>query len=102
MVSQFQFRINGIIITHIGVRPAVVDVQGEQREIVACHEKLGWFAVDDNQDLPDPALSRFILEVRDVSIPPCERRFLPHKGWKEMTTKDCISLLEAAGVIDKA
>jgi hypothetical protein len=100
--SSFQFRINGIIITHIGVRPVVVDgYPTEQREIVACDEKLGWFAVDDNDDLPDWSLSKFILEVRNFSIPVEERRFLPNRGWKQMTTKECMSLLESAGVIDK-
>ena len=70
-------------------------------ELVACDDKLGEFAIDDNEELADPALSRFILEVRDVSIPPCERRFLPNKGWRRTTTKECIVLLESAGVIER-
>ena len=101
--TNFQFRLNGIVITHVGVRPVVVDgYPTEHREIVACDEKFGWFAIDDNQDLLDLSLSKFVLEVRNFSIPAAERRFLPNKGWKQMTTKECISLLEAAGGIDKA
>ena len=53
-------------------------------ELVACHDKLGEFAIDDNEGLTDPALTRFILEVRDATIPPLERRFLPNKGWKQV------------------
>ena len=68
-------------------------------ELVACHDKLGEFAIDDNEELDDPALTRFGLEVRDVTIPPIERRFLRNKGWKRMTTKECIAMLESAGVI---
>ena len=39
--------------------------------------------IDDNDGLADPALSRFILEVRDVIDSAVERRFLPNKGWKQ-------------------
>jgi hypothetical protein len=49
-------------------------------ELVACDDRLGEFAIDDNEDLAEPALTPFVLEVRDVSIPPIERRFLPNKG----------------------
>jgi hypothetical protein len=45
-------------------------------------------------------LSHFILEVRDVTIPPVERRCLPNKGWQRVTTRGCLSLLESAGVIE--
>jgi len=38
--------------------------------------------------------------VRDVNIPPVERRYLPNKGWRGMTTVECLALLESAGVID--
>ena len=100
MVTNFQFRVNGIIITHIKVRPVVIDGTMDRWELVACDKKLGDFAVDDNDGLADPALSRFILEVRDVSIPPSERRFLPNKGWKQVTTNECLALLESAGVIE--
>lgn len=83
------------------VRPVLIDGATDHWGLVACHETLGGFAIDDNQGPADPALTCFILEVRDVTIPPIERRFLPNKGWKRMTTRECLALLESAGVIDK-
>jgi hypothetical protein len=90
MVTNLQFRINGVVITHIKVRPVVIDGMTVRWELVACDQKLGEFAIDDNEKLADPALTRFLLEVRDVTIPPIERRFLPNKGWKRMRTKECL------------
>jgi hypothetical protein len=96
---QFQFRLNGLIITHLNVRPVVTFGATDRWELAACHATLGEFGIDDNEGL-DPALTHFILEVRDVTIPPIERRYLPNKGWRRMTTMECIALLESAGVID--
>ncbi len=100
MVTNFQFRLNGTVITHMKVRPVVINGTTDRWELIACDDKLGEFAIDDNDGLGDPALSRFVLEVRDVSIPPSERRSLPNKGWKRMTTRECLGLLESAGVIE--
>jgi hypothetical protein len=100
MNTQFQFRLNGLIITHVKVRPVAIDGTTDHWERVARHEKLGEFAIDDNEGLVDPALTRFILEVRDVSFPPSERRFLPNKGWRQMTTAECLALLKSAGIIE--
>lgn len=100
MVTNFQFRLNSTIITNMKVRPVVINGTTDRWELVACDDKLGEFAIDDNEGLADPALSRFILEVRDVSIPPNERRFLPNKGWRRMTTKECLALLESNGIIE--
>ena len=99
MKAQFQFRLNGIIISEIKVRPLMNCGTTDHWEMVACHHTLGEFAIDDNDGLADPALTRFILEVRDVTIPPFERRSLPNKGWKRMSTKECIALLSAEGAI---
>jgi hypothetical protein len=99
MNTRFQFRLNGIIITQIQVRPVVMNGTTDHWELVACHDKLGEFGSDDNEGL-DAALTPFILEVRDGAIPPIERRYLPNKGWKRMTTRECLGLLESAGVID--
>lgn len=99
MVTNFQFRLNGIIIPHLIVRPVGVEGTVDHWELVACHDKLGEFAIEDNEGLADPALTPFILEVRDVTIPPIERRYLPNKGWKRMTTAGCLSFLESVGII---
>jgi hypothetical protein len=101
MNTRYQIRLNGIIITEIKIRPAEIDGRRGRWELVASHKVLGEFAVDENETLADPALSRFVLEVRDVTIPPIERRFLPNKGWKQMTSRECLDLLEFAGVIDR-
>ena len=100
-ITTFQFRLNGLIIPLLKVRPVMRDGIVDHWELVACHDRLGEFAVDDNEHLADPALTHFILEVREVSIPPIERRDLPNKGWKRMSTSECLALLESAGVIDK-
>jgi hypothetical protein len=100
LVTNLQFRLNGVIITQLKVRPVAIDGTTDAWELVACHT-LGEFAIDDNDGLA-PALTRFILEVRDATIPPIERRYLPNKGWKRMTTRECLALLESAGVIDGA
>lgn len=101
MVSTFQFRLNGVIITHLKVRPIMLGNGIDHSELIACHEALGEFAVDDNLDFADPALTPFILEMRDVSIPPIERRDLPNKGWKRLSTSECLALLASAGVIHR-
>jgi hypothetical protein len=101
MNTRYQFRLNGIIITQLKVRPAAIGGATDHWEVVACHGTLGEFAVDDNEGLADPALTRFALEVREVTIPPFERRFLPSKGWSRITAKECLALLESAGVIDQ-
>jgi hypothetical protein len=100
MNTQFQFRLNGLVITHLKVRPVVTFETTDEWGLVACHETLGEFAIDDNDGLADPALTRFVLEVRDVTIPQIERRYLPNKGWKRMTTSQCLALLESAGIIE--
>jgi hypothetical protein len=99
MNTLFQFRLNGLIITHLKVRPVVTFGTTDKWELVACHEMLGDFAIDDNE-LVDSALTPFILEVRDAMVPPIERRFLPNKGWRQVTTRQCLALLESSGVID--
>lgn len=100
MNTIYQIRLNGLIITHLKIRPTVIDATTDHRELVACHDALGEFAIDDNEDLVDPALTPFILEVRDITIPPIERRYLANKGWKRVSTQECLASLEAADAID--
>ena len=79
----------------------MIDGLPDRSEVVACDESLDMFAIDDNEEPADPALPKFILGVNDPSIPESERRFMPNKGWKRMTTKECIHFLESAGVIER-
>jgi hypothetical protein len=99
MNNFYQVRLNGLAIRHLKIRPVAIGGTTDHWELVACHDKLGEFAIDDNGRLADPALTHFILEVRDVRIPPIERRDLPNKGWRQVTTTECLDLLESAGVI---
>lgn len=66
------------------------------RDVSRTHRSL-----DSPPYLSDPALTPFILEVRDVMILPIECRFLPNKGWRRVTTRECLALLEWAGVFDR-
>ena len=83
------------------LRPVVINGTTDRWELVACHDTLGEFAIDDNEGLSDPALTRFVLEVRDATTPAIDRRYLPNKGWKRTTTSECLTLLESSGVIDR-
>jgi hypothetical protein len=96
MNTRHQFQLNGIIITNIKVRTFIIDGNPDQGELTACHENLDEFAIDDNKAFAGPALTPFISEVWDVTIPPIARQYLPNKGWKRMTTKECLDLLESA------
>ena len=78
-VTTFQFRLNGLIIPLLKVRPVAIDGITDHWELVACHDKLGEFAIDDNDGL-DPALTPFVLELRDVTIPPIERASFETRG----------------------
>ena len=102
MVTNYQFRLNGIIITHLKVRPVETEGTKDHWELVACHDSLGDFSIEDaDDDLLAPELPRFILETRDATVPPLDRRYLPNKGWKRMSTRECLVLLESAGAIDR-
>ena len=98
-VTSLQFRLNGLIIPLLKVRPVMLNGVIEHWELVACHDTLGEFAIDDNEALADPALTRFVLEARDATLPPIERRYLPNKGWRQVTAQECLVLLQSAGVI---
>ena len=99
MEPNFQFRLNGIILPRIIVRQVMMNgCPTDRREIVACDEDFGLFRIDDNEDLPDPDLPKFVLEVCDFSIPASQRSRMSNDGWQHVTTQQCIALLEAAGV----
>ena len=82
------------------MRQIVADGGAQHWELVARDVTIGMFAIDDNENLGDPALPRFLLEVKDLSAPISGSSLIPNDGWQQMTAKQCIALLEAAGVID--
>ena len=98
--AMYQFRVNGEIMPYIRVvGQAIGGVSVGKRRIEVEDYNLGWVALDDNENLADPALPRFIIEFRDISIPPHERRLLPSLGWKQITTREMLALLESVGLI---
>jgi hypothetical protein len=46
LASTYQFRVNGIIITEVKVRPVMLDGSVDHWELVARHEKLGEFPIE--------------------------------------------------------
>jgi len=96
--NQYRIRLNGLVITHIDVRHALVDgVPCGDLQIAIEDPVLGWMTIDDNQGL-DRGQSRFVLEVRDAAIAPEVCRDLPNKGWYQVTVAHLLQLLEATGV----
>ncbi len=64
-------------------------------------EEIGWFTIDDNENLWDKNLPRFTLEYRNENVPPEQFRLLHNDGWTEVTTKELLDVLESAGVINR-
>lgn len=96
MGTQLYIRVNGVNISHIKIRPRMVDgaLVGE-REIVidvpalGSLPALGMFAIDDS----------FVIEVKDTSIPAAERRLMDSKGWKIVSVQDLLAMLDSIGAI---
>jgi hypothetical protein len=100
MEPKLRFRLNGEIMTEIDIRYVIVEgCPTGDREIAVKDDALGWFTIDDNRNLWDDSLPKFVLEYRDENIPAEIRRTLPNKGWVRVTTKELLSVLQASGVI---
>jgi len=95
---QYQFRVNALVMPYLRIQYEVDGAPAGRRQIAVEDAKIGWVVIDDNEDLADPALSKFVLEVRDFAAP-SEYRLLPNKGWRRVSTREVLNLLEAAGVI---
>jgi len=70
---KLQFRVNGIIIPRLSVRREIVlDNEGSlapsgKPQIVIHDWHIGAMPLDDNENLWDPDLPKFVIEVRDSS-----------------------------------
>ena len=95
---QYQFRVNGLVMPYLRIQYDIDGAPAGRRQIAVEDAKIGWVVIDDNEDLADSALSKFVLEVRDFAAP-SERRLLPNKGWRKVSTREVLNLLEAAGII---
>jgi hypothetical protein len=96
---QYQFRVNGLVMPYIRIQYATSDGAGVgRRQIAVEDDQIGWVVIDDNEDLADPALPNFVLEVRAFAAP-AEHRLLPNRGWRKVSTQELLTLLEASGII---
>jgi len=77
---KYQFRVNGIIIPRLSVRREIVpDTEGDltpcgKPQIVIHDWDIGAMPLDDNENLWDPDLPEFVIEVRDLSVDVLLRR----------------------------
>ena len=95
---QYQFRVNGLVMPFLRIQYEIDAAHAGRRQIAVEDARIGWVVIDDNEDLPDRALSKFVLEARDFAAP-SERRHLPNKGWRAVSTREVLNLLEDAGII---
>jgi hypothetical protein len=100
--KRYQFRVNGLVMPFIRIQyERIAGAQVGRRQIAVEDDQIGWVVIDDNEGLPDPALPKFFLEVRDFPVPGVERRFLPNQGWRQISTLEMLGLLEDAGIITR-
>ena len=77
---KLQFRVNGVIIPLLSVRREMaLDSEGDltpcgKAQIVIHDWHIGAMPLDDNENLWDPDLPKFVVEVRDLSIDAMLRR----------------------------
>jgi len=89
MENQYQVRVNGLIVTHIDVRHALIDgIPCGEWQIAIKDPTIGWLTLDDNDNLWDHDLPQFVLEVRE-----------PPTGWRRVSVADLLELLESTGVL---
>jgi hypothetical protein len=104
MKPEFRFRLNGTYLPEIHIRRICNAEGGADLEIAARDEAIGWFAIDDNGDLPDKDLPRFTLEYRNETewnkVDPVVRRMSKEKGWRTVTPDELIRVLISAGVVE--
>jgi len=94
--AKYQIRVNGLIIPHIDVRHALIDgVPCGERQIAIEDPRLGWITLDDNENLWDKDLPKFVLEVRDSE----NHYYVLNNGWQRKTVAQLIEMLESTGVI---
>src|SRR5208282_724821 len=93
MEPEFRFCLNGEVIRSIRVQHEMID--GEpigKRQIAVDIEGIGWFAIDDNENLWDKDLSKFVLKYTTIPM-------AAGQGWQRVTTAELLDVLESAGLI---
>ena len=101
---EFRFRLNGEIMPEIFIQRALI--HGEpigEWQIAVEIEELGRFTLDDNSNLWDPSLSKFVLEFRDETswalLPIPDRQASVDKGWNKVTPQELVEILQTSGLI---
>jgi hypothetical protein len=61
-------------------------------QIAVEDEAIGWFTIDDNENLWDKDLPKFVLKYTTI---PMEAG----RGWQRVTTTELLEVLESAGLI---
>jgi hypothetical protein len=93
MEPEFRFCLNGELVRSIRVEHEMID--GEpigKRRIAVEIEGIGWFTIDDNENLWDKDLPKFVLKYTAI---PMEAG----QGWQRVTTTELLEVLESAGLI---
>jgi len=95
MEPEFRFCLNGEIIRSIRVQHEIVDGKPtSKRQIAVEDETIGWFTIDDNENLWDKDLPKFVLKYTTIPM-------AAEQGWQRVSTKELLNVLESAGLIQQ-
>ena len=95
MEPEFRFCLNGEVIRSIRVQHEMIDGMSiGKRQIAVEIEGIGWFAIDDNENLWDKDLPRFVLKYTTIPM-------AAGQGWQRVTTEELLGVLESAGLIQQ-
>ena len=95
MEPEFRFCLNGEVIRSICVQHEMIDGKPtSKRQIAVEIEGIGWFAIDDNENLWDEDLPKFVLKYTTIPM-------AAGQGWQRVSTKELLNVLESAGLIQQ-
>ena len=93
MEPEFRFCLNGEVIRSLRVKREMIDGRPtNKRQIAVEIEGIGWFTIDDNENLWDKDLPKFVLKYTTIPM-------AAGQGWKKVTTQELLDVLESAGLI---
>jgi hypothetical protein len=61
-------------------------------QIAVEDEAIGWFTIDDNENLWDKDLPKFVLKYATIPM-------AAGQGWQRVTTGELLDVLESAGLL---
>jgi hypothetical protein len=93
MEPEFRFCLNGEVIRSIRVQREMIGCERIGKlQIAVEDEAIGWFAIDDNENLWDKDLPKFVLKYTTIPM-------TTGQGWQRVTTQELLDVLESAGLI---